>query len=63
MGNRRYVGDAIDPKASAVESTHSGLTSWARALDVDIQVLESELLDLLAYSLGGNLRGKRCTFA
>src|SRR5690606_29184518 len=61
--NRRHVGNVGDLESGVVQGAHGGLTTGARALDLNVQVLEAVFLRGDASFLSGDLRGERGALA
>ena len=59
MGDRRHVLDHVDLQAGSLQGTDGGLTSGARALDVDLDGLQAVLHSGLRGGLRSGLRGER----
>lgn len=59
MRDRGYVGDAGDLVAASIQSANGGLAARARALDVDVQVLQTVFQGSLAGTLGRYLGSER----
>src|SRR5690606_39675979 len=56
--NRRHVGNVGDLESGVVQGAHGGLTTGARALDLNVQVLEAVFLRGEPSFLSGDLRGE-----
>src|ERR1700712_1289251 len=57
--NRRHVGDGRDADAQRGESANRRLATRARALDLDVEVLDALLLSSTAGHLGSDLGSER----
>src|SRR5690606_23575481 len=58
--HRRYVSNIAYFQTAAVQSTDGRLATWARAIDLDVQILQTVQLNRsLASALGSNLGCER----
>src|SRR5262249_5682028 len=59
VGLRRHVADAEDLETGGLQRADRSLATRARALDEDLDLLESVLHPLAGAVVGGHLRGER----
>src|SRR5690606_7194314 len=62
MWNRCHVSDVGNFEAAVVQRTYRGFATRTWPLNLDIEILETELLGCIACALGRNLRSEGSAF-